>query len=128
MDFQYNKCELVRLRDLGLDEKWLQDKIEEDPSLLGLGDLIVVQRERKQSTGSNSSRSFHRSCISSADRNPEVTSIKTIAKSRFPLTVVFFFNQANNRFTSATERAFLVRLPFFVLFSFRCKFSDITFP
>ncbi len=34
-----------------ITEKWLQDKIEEDPSLLGLGDLTVYKRERKQSSG-----------------------------------------------------------------------------
>jgi hypothetical protein len=40
-----------RLRDLGLNEKWLQERIEEDPSLLGLGSLQVIRRERQQSSG-----------------------------------------------------------------------------
>jgi hypothetical protein len=34
-----------------LDEKWLQDRIAEDPSLLGLGDLDVIRRERNQPSG-----------------------------------------------------------------------------
>jgi hypothetical protein len=31
-----------------LDERWLQDRIGEDPSLLGLGDLVLKDRERIQ--------------------------------------------------------------------------------
>jgi predicted transport protein len=31
-----------------LNEKWLQDRIGEDPSLLGLGDLVMRDRERPQ--------------------------------------------------------------------------------
>ena len=45
------KASPTRLRDLGLNEKWLQDRIEEDPSLLGLGSLQVIRRERQQSSG-----------------------------------------------------------------------------
>ena len=41
----------TRLKGLGLDEKWLQDRIDEDPTLLGLGDLHVIRRERKQPSG-----------------------------------------------------------------------------
>ncbi len=29
----------------------MQDRIEKDPSILGLGDVTVIERERKQSTG-----------------------------------------------------------------------------
>jgi len=47
----YIKAEAKRLRDLGLDEKWLQERLNEDPSLLGLGDLVVIERERAQPTG-----------------------------------------------------------------------------
>jgi RecB family endonuclease NucS len=39
------------LRSLGLNEKWLQDRIEEDPSLLGLGDLQLIRREHQQTSG-----------------------------------------------------------------------------
>lgn len=51
MNFEYTKTKAVKLREAGLDEKWLQDKIFEDTSILGLGDLIVIQKERKQPTG-----------------------------------------------------------------------------
>ena len=41
----------VQLRSLGVGERWLQDRIEEDPSILGLGDLTIIRRERNQPTG-----------------------------------------------------------------------------
>lgn len=40
-----------RLRSLGLDEIWLQDEIAKDPSLLGLGDLELVKKEKIQPSG-----------------------------------------------------------------------------
>ncbi len=43
------KPEVVALgKTLGLDEKWLQDQIAADPSMLGLGDLELKDRERIQ--------------------------------------------------------------------------------
>jgi hypothetical protein len=41
----------VDLRSLGLDEKWLQARILDDPSLLGLGDLEIAAREHRQPIG-----------------------------------------------------------------------------
>lgn len=40
-----------RLRSLGLSELWLQQQIATDPSLLGLGELTVFQREKTQPSG-----------------------------------------------------------------------------
>lgn len=51
MALELKKAIPVPLRSLGLDERWLQDRIAEDPSLLGLGDLDVIRRERNQSSG-----------------------------------------------------------------------------
>jgi hypothetical protein len=48
---EYKKAEPTKLRDAGKDEKWLQDRINEDTSILGLGDLVVIQRERTQVMG-----------------------------------------------------------------------------
>ena len=31
-----------------LDEKWVQARIAEDPSLLGLGDVVLKDKERQQ--------------------------------------------------------------------------------
>lgn len=31
-----------------LDEGWVQERIAEDPSILGLGDLILKDKERRQ--------------------------------------------------------------------------------
>ena len=41
----------IFIRNAGKDEYWLQDLIYENPSLLGLGDLIPVSKEKKQSSG-----------------------------------------------------------------------------
>lgn len=50
-NLSYVRAEPKRLRDLGFDEKWLQERISEDPSILGLGDLVVITREHAQPTG-----------------------------------------------------------------------------
>jgi hypothetical protein len=39
------------LRSLGFNEGWLQKHISDDPSLLGLGDLQVIKKERIQLSG-----------------------------------------------------------------------------
>ena len=51
MSLELKKANPARLRSLNLDERWLQDRIEEDASLLGLGDLHIIKRERTQITG-----------------------------------------------------------------------------
>ena len=47
----HKKPTYVKLRDVQKDEKWLQKIISDDPSILRLGDLNLIQRERTQSTG-----------------------------------------------------------------------------
>jgi hypothetical protein len=44
-------AQALNIRDCGFDEKWLQDQIYDNPSILGLGELEVVRREKKQSSG-----------------------------------------------------------------------------
>jgi hypothetical protein len=51
MEIQYVKPTPVKLADIGKDERWVQERINEDPSILGLGDLIIIQREKPQPTG-----------------------------------------------------------------------------
>lgn len=51
MALELRKATPVKLRSVGLDEKWLQDRIAADPALLGIGDLLVLQRERSQPSG-----------------------------------------------------------------------------
>lgn len=41
----------LSIRDCDYDERWLQDQIADTPSILGLGDLEVVRREKQQSSG-----------------------------------------------------------------------------
>lgn len=51
MELIYSKADKISLRSCGFDEKWLQQKIQEDVTILGLGELKILSRERKQSTG-----------------------------------------------------------------------------
>lgn len=41
----------VSMRDAGLDEYWLQDQICINPAILGLGELELINKERKQNSG-----------------------------------------------------------------------------
>jgi hypothetical protein len=50
MSDQITISKTLKIRDCGLKEDWLQDQIEADPSILGLGDLEVVRREKTQSS------------------------------------------------------------------------------
>ena len=51
MAIEFQKHEKITLREVGLDEKWLQEQITKDPSILGLGDLTLLSKEHKQSSG-----------------------------------------------------------------------------
>jgi hypothetical protein len=42
---------VLKIKDCGHDEYWLQDMIYDDPSILGLGDLQAVMKEKTQSAG-----------------------------------------------------------------------------
>lgn len=46
---KYQKLKKISIRDHSeLSEKWVHDRISDDPSLLGLGDVIVKDKERQQ--------------------------------------------------------------------------------
>ncbi|NPV24438.1 hypothetical protein [Bradyrhizobium aeschynomenes] len=47
---ELKKIESIDLRAIGLDEKWLQNQILNDVSILGLGELDILGRERRQPT------------------------------------------------------------------------------
>ena len=51
MTLTYHKAESTSLADAGFDEKWLHEHILNDTSILGLGELNVIQHEKKQSSG-----------------------------------------------------------------------------
>ena len=42
------KGNIVSLREVGVDEAYLEKFIDADPTVLGLGDVIVVERQRRQ--------------------------------------------------------------------------------
>jgi len=49
--YTFTKHERVFLRDISKDERWLQDRILENPSILGLGDVVVHSKEKMQRLG-----------------------------------------------------------------------------
>ena len=51
MPLPFVESKPISLRAAGYDEKWVQDAIYKDPSVLGLGDLKPLTRELRQSTG-----------------------------------------------------------------------------
>jgi hypothetical protein len=48
MAFELKKITPIELRSAGLDERWLQQQIKEDTTILGLGELEILARERRQ--------------------------------------------------------------------------------
>jgi len=44
MSYEYSKTKQVRLREVGKDEKWLQDLIAREPSILEPGMLNFSER------------------------------------------------------------------------------------
>jgi hypothetical protein len=51
MPLELKKIVPVELRSVGLNEKWLQDQIQNDTSILGLGELDIIGKEHKQAAG-----------------------------------------------------------------------------
>jgi hypothetical protein len=51
MPLQHIDSKHTTLRQAGYGERWLQDLLEKDPSLLGLGDLKSIAREVRQNAG-----------------------------------------------------------------------------
>ncbi len=49
---EYTKAEIISVRnEPSLSEKWIQERIAEDPTILGLGDLVLKDSERIQPQG-----------------------------------------------------------------------------
>lgn len=51
MNYEYAKAQPITLREAGKNERWLHDLIMKDPTILGLGDVLLIQHERSQPTG-----------------------------------------------------------------------------
>lgn len=51
MNEEIHIAKTVSIRAAGLDEYWLQEQIATSPSILGLGDLSLLSKERQQNTG-----------------------------------------------------------------------------
>jgi len=42
------KATPIGLHEAGVSESWLERHIETDPTILGLGDVAIIERQRKQ--------------------------------------------------------------------------------
>lgn len=51
MDNEIKSGRKIFIRNTGKDEYWLQDLIYENPGILGLGDLVPISKEKRQSSG-----------------------------------------------------------------------------
>jgi hypothetical protein len=51
MDLTYTRAVHKSLREFGYDEKWLQQKIADEPAILGLGDSLAVYKKEKSLPG-----------------------------------------------------------------------------
>jgi len=51
MEQEIKIAKKIFIRNSGKDENWLQDVIYKDPERLGLGDLVAISKEKKQSSG-----------------------------------------------------------------------------
>ncbi|MCK1745871.1 hypothetical protein IVA80_35185 [Bradyrhizobium sp. 139] len=51
MALELKKISPVELRSVGLNEKWLQEQIKADTTILGLGELDIIGKEHKQQPG-----------------------------------------------------------------------------
>lgn len=51
MDSEIKIGKKIFIRNAGKDEYWLQDIIYENPKIIGLGDLVAVNKEKKQASG-----------------------------------------------------------------------------
>lgn len=51
MSDEFPVAQVLSIKEIKHDEYWLQDKIFENPSCLGLGDLTAIDKERRQSSG-----------------------------------------------------------------------------
>ena len=51
MTYTPKSCKSITLKEAKLDEKWLQEQIRSNPSILGLGDTVIIEKERVQLSG-----------------------------------------------------------------------------
>lgn len=107
MSLEYAKAQPVRLREAGKDEKWLQELIARDPSVLGFGEVVVIQRERSQPTGG-------RIDLVLADADPdqrlhyEVEIMLGAVDESHIIRTIEYWDVERRRYPSYTHRAVIV--------------------
>jgi hypothetical protein len=103
---EHRKVRPVRLRQLSLDERWLQDRIEEDPSILGLGDdLRLYRRERRQISGGRIDFVLE---DEDEERRYEVEIMLGAVDESHIIRTIEYWDLERQKFTSFDHRAVLV--------------------
>ncbi len=107
MVYEYTKAQPITLREAGKDERWLQDLLSKDPSILGLGDVVVIQRECSQPTGGRIDLILSDNASEEALRYEVEVMLGTVDESHIIRTIEYW-DVERRRFPSYQHRAVIV--------------------
>lgn len=107
MNYEYSKTKTVRLRDVGKDERWLQDLIARDPSILELGDVELFRKESTQPTGGRIDMIL-RDAASDTPIHYEVEIMLGSVDESHIIRTIEYWDVEKRRFPSAEHRAVIV--------------------
>lgn len=107
MSYEYSKTKQVRLRDIGKDEKWLQDLIARDPSILELGDVELFRKESSQPTGGRIDMIL-RDATSDTPIHYEVEIMLGSVDESHIIRTIEYWDVEKRRFPSVEHRAVIV--------------------
>jgi len=105
MTLELKKIEPVELRTVGLDEKWLQTQIMNDTSILGLGELEVLARERRQPQGGKIDFLMH---VEEADTYYEVEVMLGALDESHIIRTIEYWDVERQRRPTSEHRAVIV--------------------
>lgn len=100
----YVKGEKISLKN-HFNEKWLQDRIQEDPSILNLGELDIISREKKQSSGGRIDFLFHNAEI---DTMYEIEIQLGATDESHIIRTIEYWDIERRRFPSKDHRAVII--------------------
>jgi hypothetical protein len=105
MVLELKKIEPIELRAAGLDEKWLQSQILNDTSILGLGELEVLARERRQPQGGKIDFLMH---LEEADTYYEVEVMLGVLDESHIIRTIEYWDVERQRRPTSEHRAVIV--------------------
>jgi hypothetical protein len=104
-DLAFIKAMPTRLKSLGLNEYWLQDQIETDPSILGLGNLDVLKKEKIQPSGGRIDFVLG---DSSADTRYEVEVMLGAVDASHIIRTIEYWDIERQRYPTVDHRAVII--------------------